>query len=98
MAKKKKLREIAPSIVCIQPFTAEENETRFKKDYEFNKAAPVRSPVRSGWEYKYINENQSNSPPKEVSLVRGTAHRFGGVRSGNSYGKRSAMRRIKDRT
>ena len=90
---KKKLREVSPNIIVCEPYTAEEQETRFKKDYEFNQPRSVRSPV-SGWEDKYIRQGQSNSPSKEVSMVKGTAHRFGGVRSGNSYGKRPAMRRI----
>jgi len=94
MPKKKKLHEAPPTIVVCEPYTAEEQETRFKKDYEFNKGVPKRSPV-SGWEDKYITKGQSNASPREISLVKGTAHRFGGVRSGNSYGKRPAMRRIK---
>lgn len=92
---KKKFKEISnPVVVGIVGFTAEEQEQHYKRDYEFNKAAPVRSPVK-GWEYKYATTNQSNLPSKEISLIKGAAHRFSGVRSGNSYAKRSAMKRIK---
>lgn len=93
--KRKKFKEISnPPVVGIVGFTAEEQEQHYKRDYEFNKAAPVRSPVK-GWEYKYATNNQSNLPNKEISLIKGQPHRFPGVRSNNSYGKRTAMRRIK---
>lgn len=92
---KKKLKEVAPYVVREQPYTAEEQESRYNKNYGFNKQLSARSPV-TGWEDKYIKEGvDTSTPPKEISLVKGTPHRFGGVRSGNSYGKRQAMKRIK---
>lgn len=95
MAKGKKFKEISnPVVVDIVGFTAQEQAEHYKRDYEFNKAAPVRSPVK-GWEYKYASTNQSNLPSKEISLIRGVPHKFGGVRSSNSYGNRTAMKRIK---
>lgn len=97
MAKSKKFKEISsPVVVGIVGFTAAEQAEHYKRDYEFNKAAPNRSPV-GGWEYKYANQGQSNLPAKEIALIKGQPHRFGGVRSGNSYGSRKAMCRIKSK-
>jgi hypothetical protein len=90
----KKVIKSSPVVYDPPGFTAEENEARFKRDYEFNTRAPQRSPVQ-GWEYKYINEGTSMAPPKEVALVKGTPHRFKHVRTGNIYSRRSAMKRSK---
>lgn len=95
MAKSKKFREIdSPSIAVSTGFTAEEHEEHYKRDYEFNKPAPVRSPV-GGWGYKYAMAGQSTLGPKELSLLRGSAHTYKGMRTNNSYGKRQAVKRIK---
>jgi hypothetical protein len=95
MAKRKKLREISkPLITDIVGFTAEEHEEHYKRDYEFNKPAPVRT-VASGWAYKYANEGNTSLPPKEIALIKGTPHRFKGVRTGNVYSRRQSIRRSK---
>lgn len=95
MAKSKKFREIdSPSVISITGFTAEQHEEHYKRDYEFNKPAPTRSPV-GGWEYKYASSGQSTLGPKELSLVKGTPHTYKGMRTNNSYGKRMAVKRIK---
>lgn len=74
----------------------DEQKSRFKKDYEFNKGKSVRSPV-TGWEYNHIVDSSDNSytPKKEVSLVKGTPHRFKAVRTGNIYASRKAIVRSK---
>lgn len=90
----KKINRSTPVVYDPPGFTAEENESRYKRDYEFNKAAPLRSPVK-GWEYKYMTEGTNNyTPPKEVALIKGTPHRFKNVRTANSYARsRPAMKR-----
>lgn len=88
---------MSPSVTNVVEFTAEENESHYKRDYEFNKGVSKRSPV-SGWEDKYIREgNYSGTPPKEVALVKGQPHKFKHVRTGNIYNSRSAMKRIKSK-
>lgn len=90
----KKINRSTPVVYDPPGFTAEEHEQHFKRDYEFNKRAPQRSPV-DGWSYKYINEGAgSYTPPKEVALVKGTPHKFKHVRTANSYARsRPAMKR-----
>lgn len=85
---------LKPKVIACEPYTAEEQETRYKKDYEFNKPVPVRSPA-FGWEDKYIRQGDSSAPPKEVSMVKGTPHKFKGVRSGSVYSNRPTRRRSK---
>lgn len=95
--KSPKIVKIAQCMPTSSPgFTAEEHESRYKRDYEFNKSAPVRSPVQ-GWEYKHINEGDmyNHTPPKEVALVKGTPHKFKGVRTNNIYSKRQVIKKIK---
>lgn len=93
----KKIKYITPTVCCITPYTAEEQESRFNKEYGFNKAVSARSPV-GGWEDKYIREGDgSGSPPKEVSLVKGTPHGFRHRRTGNSYSNRPARRNTRSR-
>lgn len=93
---KRKIIRTSPVVYDPPAFTAEENESRFKRDYEFNKRAPQRSPVQ-GWEYKYMNEGTNNyTPPRELALVKGTPHRFKAVRTANSYARsRPAIKRSK---
>ena len=94
MAKRKLIRT-NPVVYDPPGFTAEENETRYKKDYEFNKRAPLRSPIE-GWSYKYTIENNSMAPPKEIALAKGTPHKFKGVRTANPYTRsRPAIKRSK---
>lgn len=90
----KKIKYIAPTVICPEPYTAEQQESRYKKDYEFNKPVSARSPV-GGWENKYITEGNSSAPPKEISLVKGTPHKFRDVRTGNIYSSRKAVKRVK---
>ena len=89
---KKKIITTEPCIYSPPPYTAEQQETDFKRDYEFNKSKSVRSPA-SPWEDKYIRQGDARAPKKEVSLVKGTPSSFRGIRTGNSYGKRQAVRR-----
>lgn len=97
MAKSKKLKEIsAPAITDVVGYTAEEHAEHYKRDYEFNKAMPVRT-VASGWAYKYANEGMTSLPPKEISLIKGTPHKFRQVRTGNIYGSRKAVVRTKSK-
>lgn len=91
MAKKYKI--VRPTIYACEPYTAEQQEARFKKEYEFNKGVPKRSPV-SGWEDKYIREGTSDAPPKEISMVKGTPAQFRGRRDKNSYGSRPTRRKV----
>lgn len=84
-----KVKRITPVSFVATPFTAEQQETMFKRDYEFNKPVPVRSPV-SGWLWK----NPEGLGSKESSLIKGLPHSFKGIRTGNSYGKRLAVKRI----
>lgn len=90
---KKKAKEVPSMIVSPPPYTAEENESRYNKDYGFNKPVSVRSPAMP-WEDKYIRNGQSGAPPKEVSMVKGTPYSRKGVRLGNSYGNRPATRKV----
>lgn len=97
MAKRKtnKLVEISkPKVVGIVGFTAAEHAEHYKRDYEFNKAPPARTVV-AGWQYKYTNEGDMSLPPHEISLIKGTPHRFRNVRTGNIYSKRQSIKRIK---
>lgn len=95
MAKRKKLREISlPQVVGIVGYTAEEHEEHYKRDYEFNTPPPARTVV-AGWNYKYVNEGRADLPPKETALIKGTPHRFKGVRTGNVYGSRKSIARTK---
>ena len=89
-----KIVKSKPVVYDPPPYTAKQQESDFKKSYEFQQAAPVRSPVK-GWEYNYIRtpSEYSQVPAQETRIVKGTPHAFKGVREGNSYGKRSAMRR-----
>lgn len=91
--KSKKYRVVKPTVIACEPYTAEEQETRFKKQYEFNKPLAARSPV-TGWEDKYIREGTSMASPKEVALVKGTAAQFRGRRDKNSYGSRPTRRTV----
>ena len=94
MAKKGKIVRTQPSVYDPPPYTAEEQETDYKRGYEFNKPVPGRSPV-DGWSYKYINEGQADhTPKKEVSLVKGQPHSFKAMRLGNRYSSRPAGHRI----
>ncbi len=93
MAKKGKIITTEPSVYSPPPYTAEQQESDFKRGYEFNKPVPARSPV-GGWEYKYMNEKDQYSriPKKETALVKGASHAFQGVRTSNSYGSRPAIK------
>lgn len=89
----KKYKVVRPTIIACEPYTAEEQETRFKKDYEFNQGVSKRSPV-TGWEDKYIREGNSSAPPKEVAMVKGTPAQFKHRRDGNIYGSRPTRRKV----
>ena len=95
MAKKGKIITTEPCVYSPPPYTAEQQESDFKRGYEFNKPVPVRSPV-GGWEYKYMNDGDSYSraPKKEVALVQGNSHAFKGMRTRNSYGSRPGGHKI----
>lgn len=86
MAKKGKIVTTEPCVYSPPPYTAEEQETDYKRSYEFNKPVPARSPV-SGWEDKYIREGE-RVPRKERALVNGNSHAFKGMRTRNGYGSR----------
>lgn len=90
----KKFRMTNPIISIQTPYTAEQQETIFKKEYEFNKGVPSRSSV-TGWENKYITEGNSSAPPKEIALIKGSPHKFKHVRTGNIYSARKAIKRSK---
>ena len=92
MAKKYIVKQ--PRIIACEPYTAEEQETRFKKEYEFNKPVSARSPT-SGWEDKYIRKGESMAPPKEVAMVKATPAQFKHRRDGNSYGSRPTRRNLR---
>ena len=62
----------------------------YKRNYEFTKRVPTRSPAQSPWDYNYVKQESG----KEHNIVCGNPHKFKGVRAGNSYGKRKAMCRI----
>ena len=89
----KKIIRSQPVVFDPIPYTAEENESRYNKDYGFNKRVSVRSPV-SPWEDKYIREGSSGASPKEVKLVKGATWKGPHRRMGNSYGNRSTTRKI----
>lgn len=89
----KKYRVEKPAIAC-ETYTAEEQKSRYKKNYEFNKPVSARSPV-GGWENKYIREGDSMAPPKEIALVKGTPAQFKHRRDKNSYGSRPTRRNIR---
>ena len=89
---RKKIKYIDCAPMSSAPYTAEENESRFNKDYGFNKPVSVRSPLRSGWEDKYIREDSSYAPPKEVVLVKGTPYKNKHRRDGNIYSSRPTRR------
>lgn len=92
---RKKLVEISkPRITDIVGFTAEEHAEHYKRDYEFNKPIPARSPV-SGWAYKYANEGDTSLPPKEIALIKGSPAQHKHRRDQNSYGKRPTRRNLK---
>lgn len=90
----KKIKYITPTIISPVPYTAEEQESRFNKEYGFNKSVSVRSPV-SGWEDKYIREGDSSAPPKEVTLVKGIPYKNKHRRDGNIYSSRPTRRSVR---
>lgn len=90
----KRYRVVKPTVIACEPYTAEEQETRFRKDYEFNKPLSARSPV-DGWTNKYIKEGNSSAPPKEVAMVNATPAQHKHRRDQNSYGKRPTRRNLK---
>jgi hypothetical protein len=92
MSKKSKMNSCAPMSCEPPPYTAAEQASDYQRSYEFNKPVSARSPV-SGWEAKYMNEGYSRVPAKERALVKGNSHSFKGVRTGNSYGSRPAVKR-----
>ena len=99
MAKKK---TPSPYVIYSPPlYTAKEQEDDYKRQYEFNKPVPARSPV-GGWEDKHIrmanHHDGMRVPQKEINLVKGTPHRFSNVRTGNAYSKRQAVKRTVRRT
>lgn len=89
-----KIIKDTPSVYDPPPYSAKEQQSDFKKEYEFREAPPVRSPVK-GYEYGYIKNpsEYSRVPAAESRLVKGTPHTFKGVRTNNSYGSRQAVRR-----
>jgi hypothetical protein len=91
MAKKKSCPPM-PMECSPPPYTAAEQASDYQRSYEFNKPVSPRSPV-SGWEAKYMNESYARVPAKERALVKGSSHSFKGVRTGNSYGSRPAVKR-----
>jgi hypothetical protein len=93
MAKKGKIITSEPCVYSPPPYTAEQQESDFKRGYEFNKPVPARSPV-GGWEYKYMNDKDpfTRTPAKEKALVKGNSHSFKSVRTANSYGSRPAVK------
>lgn len=95
MAKAKKGTVITtqPSVYEPPGFTAKEAESNYKRDYEFNQAAPKHSPVQ-GWEYKWKHQDGAGSYPKEQRMINATPSSFKGRRTGNSYGARPATRKV----
>lgn len=94
MAKKGKIITTEPSVYSPPPYTAEQQESDYKRGYEFNKPVPARAPV-DGWSYKYITDGDkyTQTPKKEAALVKGASHAFKGVRTSNSYGSRPATKK-----
>lgn len=92
----KKYRVVKPTVVACEPYTAEQQESRYNKEYGFNKPVSARSPT-SGWEDKYIREGGSMAPPREVAMVKATPAQFKHRRDGNSYGNRPTRRTVKSR-
>lgn len=76
--------------MCIVGMSIDDYNT-YKRNYEFNKRAPVRAPTITDYDYKFTKEYSTG---KEHDIVCGNPHRFKGIRTGNSYGKRKAMCRI----
>lgn len=86
-------RSRAPKCFEPTPYTAEQNESMFQRDYGFNKPVPARSPV-DGYSYNYIRSEGSMAPPKERKLVVGTPWKSSHRRMSNSYGSRPATRHV----
>ena len=92
----KKKNTPAPVAVSFEmpQYTAEQQESEFKRDYGFRKPVPARSPV-NGWEYNYIKNNSPNA--KERKFVVGTPYSNKRYRLDNSYSSRPATRTIKSK-
>lgn len=74
-------------VPCVEYKPPPEN---YKEKYEFKKPPSVRAPVE-GWQQRDMMQNPQyySHSPKEMRLVRGTPHKFKGVRTNNPYRKGS---------